>query len=324
MITELSEAQVAQFGPHVKKWTDIGLSTEPTNRPAAEKAISDVYRLAGLSQPDRVIWARSPVELARIMARIRANESDDPTLGVWDLEGDMPAQIAAFRAGLDWTSKGGKAVARYEREVSSCCIYGQHDAGFLSFYDFFAEHCGLVEEVAPLAGLIELAKHAGWCAPFQYICFASDRPTELHLDGEGRLSNDSGPSIAYGDGWACYHLHGTEIPAEWITHREDLEPETALTWPNIEQRRCAAEIIGWSRVLEGLDARVIDENPDPSIGTLFECDIPDAPGSRFLRVKCATGRDFVIPTEENISTALAAQEFMWGLKPGEYVPEIQS
>ena len=36
-------------------------------------------------------------------------------------------------------------------------------------------------------------------------------------------------------------------------------------------------------------------------------DLPDAPGTRFLKVKCATGRDFVLGVPSDVTTALQAQ-----------------
>ncbi len=109
-----------------------------------------------------------------------------------------------------------------------------------------------------------------------------------------------------GDGVALYYWHGTRVPAEWILHPEKMEPALALTHPNIEQRRAAAEIMGWGRVLRGMPHKVIDVDPDPQIGTLIEADLPNSPGSRFLCVRCATGRDFVLCVPREMQTALEA------------------
>ena len=53
--------------------------------------------------------------------------------------------------------------------------YGQHDASWLVLYDFFREVCGLEIQTEKLAGLTELAKHAGWWLPHQHICWVSVR-----------------------------------------------------------------------------------------------------------------------------------------------------
>lgn len=41
-------------------WIDIGLSTEPANRKAAEEALRKVYAAAGLDAPGKVVWCGSP------------------------------------------------------------------------------------------------------------------------------------------------------------------------------------------------------------------------------------------------------------------------
>lgn len=190
-------------------------------------------------------------------------------------------------------------------------VYGQHDASWLSFYDFFKEM--FPEEVKPLEGQMEIAQSAGWWWPFNDVCLLTDRPMELHRDAEYRLHFEKGPALLYRDGHGLYVWHGIRVPAEWIEDTENMDPSIPLNWENVEQRRAAAEIIGWDRVLDSLNPEVVDEDPNPEIGTLLRVDLPDAPRSLFLRVKCGTGRDFVLPCVHNeFKTALEANAASWG------------
>ena len=50
-IEKLTDAQIARFPEFVKKWTKIGLSTEPADRARAERAIRGLYKLAALKEP---------------------------------------------------------------------------------------------------------------------------------------------------------------------------------------------------------------------------------------------------------------------------------
>jgi hypothetical protein len=100
------------------------------------------------------------------------------------------------------------------------------------------------------------------------------------------------------------------VPREWVENKAALDPATALTWRNVEQRLAAAEIIGWARVLESLNPMVVDAD-DPEIGTLLRVDLPDAPGSQFLRVRCATGRTFCLPVPSEIKTALEGNSWTY-------------
>jgi len=92
----------------------------------------------------------------------------------------------------------------------------------------------------------------------------------------------------------------------------------------MEQRRAACEIIGWKRILEELDAKVIDEDGDPEIGILLEADIPDSGTERFLKVRCGTGREFVLPVPRHVNTALEANAWTWDMEDYEYRPEART
>jgi hypothetical protein len=99
----------------------------------------------------------------------------------------------------------------------------------------------------------------------------------------------------------------------------------AITWENIEQRRCAAEIVGWAKILDELSAKIIDEDDDPEIGTLVEVDIPDIGKERFLKVQCGTGRTFAIPVPPEMSTAISAQAWTFGIELKDFkIPEVRT
>lgn len=157
------------------------------------------------------------------------------------------------------------------------------------------------------------------------FCIVSDFPEIIKVDTENRPHCENGPSHRWRDGWSLYHWHGVSVPAEWIEDRASLTPEIALTWQNIEQRRAACEILGWGSILAALDARVIDEDGDPEIGTLVDVDLPGSGRERFLRVLCGTGREFALPVPPEMKTALEAQAWTWGLDSASFIrPEIRT
>jgi len=181
---------------------------------------------------------------------------------------------------------------------------------------FFLDCCDLTTkpQIASIAETWrDLSTGAGWWWPHSDFCIVAPRHESISRDDRGRLHCETGPALAYPDGWAIYSWHGTRIPSEWITQRDRLAPDVALTWPQIEQRRAAAEIIGWDRILGALHPRVIDLDADPMVGELLEIDLPDAPRSQFLRVLCGTGRTFVLPcVHGGFSRAVDANAASWG------------
>ena len=171
----------------------------------------------------------------------------------------------------------------------------------------------------------DAAIHGTFRVMHEKFCIVSDFPEHLGIHDQNRAHGQEGPSHRWRDGWALYHWHGTAVPENWIMNKKSLTAKQAITWKNIEQRRAAIEIVGWANVLDQLDAKVIDEDGDPEIGTLLEVDLPDIGKEKFLRVQCGTGRTFAIPVPPEMRTALEAQSWTWFLEPKDFaIPEIRT
>ena len=61
-IESLPPEQIARLPEFVKKWTKIGLCTEPANRQLAEEGILEAYEIVGLAPP-KVVWCDSPLSM---------------------------------------------------------------------------------------------------------------------------------------------------------------------------------------------------------------------------------------------------------------------
>lgn len=167
------------------------------------------------------------------------------------------------------------------------------------------------------------AKEGGFRIVHEEFCIVSNRPSVLKIDDQNRPHCEDGPSHLWRDGWALYYWHGTPIPGEWVTGKKP-SAQQALTWPNIEQRRAACEIVGWDSILSELKAKVINTDVDESIGQLVEVHLPDAGKERFLRVRCGTGRRFAIPVPPTMKTAHQANAWTYGLDAKDFAPEVRT
>jgi len=117
--------------------------------------------------------------------------------------------------------------------------------------------CGLEEQTKKLSGLIEGAKNHGWWIPCENMCFVAERHNILKRDDRGLLHCENGHACAFPDGFEMYYWHGVRVPEEWIKNKRSLSAKDALTWDNVEQRRCACEILGWENILRELNAFVL-------------------------------------------------------------------
>ena len=317
-ITKLTADQEARFPEFVRKWIDIGLSTAPADRPRAEAAIAGLYRLAKLKEP-RVIWLPCPMS-AMISAACYAAIIQHRLLD------EKPKKNDAVDDAVNGAVNGavrqavGAAVGGAARAYFGGSIW---NAGYSAWADYFNEVCGIAID----RNFLDMTENCGFYWTLDGICFASERPAEIHLDQEGRLHCETGMSIRYaGTGWGLFHWHGTKVPADWIIDRDNLKPAHVLKTENLEQRRAGCEMLGWSRILAGLNARTIDRDGDPEIGELVEVNLPDlAQPAKFLRVRCGTGREFAIGIPPHITKALDAQAWCIGLEPNQFMrPEIRT
>ena len=318
-IHSLTEAQKARFPELIDKWTRIGLCTEPADRPRAEAAIRTMYKGSGLPLP-KIVWCTSPLA----MALVRTIVTDSVGASVWASVRDS---VRASVGASVWASVGASVRASVRASVGAsvwASVYGQHDAGWLGWGDFFKEVCSLVDETEKLEGLWELSKSAGWAFPYAGICWVSERHCVVKQDDQKRIHCENGPAISYPDGWSIYAWHGVRVPENWIIDRVTLTPKLALGQANVEQRRAACEILGWTNILRQLNAYTLDKDTDPTIGELVEVTLPDSGKERFLRVLCGTGREFAIPVPPTVTTALEANAWTYNLPAKLYHPEVRT
>ena len=315
-ITELPQELVDQFPAIREEWIRYGLCTDKADRPRAERGVDLAYEAVGLTAPKTKLWFDSPIQGSIVASILAAADT---------LEAAMPAIEACKKHNFDMKKVRKTGVDLPESFSSYGSLHGQYEVGWLSFYSVFK---GLIPEVDKLEGLFEIAKSCGWWWSFDEVAVMTERPNTIKLDGERRLHNEHGPSVSYPDGWALYHYHGVDIPSEWITEGLPSAAQ-ALQWENVEQRRAACEMIGWISLLDQLDAVVIDKDTDPEIGELVEVTLPNGDESptreKFLKVLCGTGREFALPVPPEMTTALEAQSWTWGMDPNSFIqPEIRT
>ena len=301
-IEHLADEQLARFPEFVDKWTRIGLSTEPADRPRAEAAILAMYKQAGLPKPE-IVWRGSPMSNVLAWASVQDSVRDSVWNRVWDralasiganLGDSMGASVGASVWTGVWTGvrdsvgdsvrdsvrdsvwdSAGDSVRNSVRDSAgedsvlagawgSLC--GQHDAHWLGYYDFFREVVGMTKETQKAIPLTHLVQSAGWTIPCKHICFVSERHTTLERDDKGRLHCLAGPAVRYPDGWSIYAVHGVRVPENVVMRPEQITVTAINAERNSEIKRVMIERLGWDRWSAECGAAVIDH--DDRWGTL--------------------------------------------------------
>lgn len=169
------------------------------------------------------------------------------------------------------------------------------------------------------------------------IAFVLNNPEAMTFSDGGLFHGQDKPAIQWRDGTSDCYWQGTSYPSEWLTQMPSASE--VLRLPNVEQRRAACEMLGWVHILNELGAETLDEHEDPEIGKLVsvQMDIELASGqrswvanrgvtvdSRFLIVRCGTGREFALAVPPTVKTALEANAWTYGIDPSIYKPEVRT
>ncbi len=307
-IQKLTTEQEAILPDIRDEWLAYGLATGPAGRYAAEAGVADAYRAAGLRPPRIVVWLDSPYAGA---------------IGAWIL-GQMPKKDGWAQVRAQVGDQVGAQVRDQVGDQVYRCTYGQHDAGWLAFYDVFAR-IGMTG-ARRLAGMTTVAKAAGWWWPMRDAVILTERPVEMHRDNQQRLHRAGGAALRYPDGFAVHAWHGRRVP-DWAVTNPTVEQIAAEA--NIEIRRCAIERLGWDRYITAAGLNLVGAADDPgNPGQRLELyDVPHQLWGTPTRVLlCTNGtpeRDgtrhrFGLTTPATLADPVQAAAWTYGLSRDEY------
>lgn len=319
VIKELTPEQDAYLPVMHNEYLDAACGGHRANRERLEQAIADIY--AEINEPaPRVIIMSNPLRMLAATVIYESN-SDHPEPRGWD-QAEWNAQVSKALERPTFTLKKQIKNALFEQR-----LYGSQDLFWVA-WGKYAEYIG-VEFDSMTSRNLDIMKRIGfeceWWVPFNHVCFVSERPLEVHWDDRQRLHREDGPALVYEDNFCVCSWHGTTIPNEWVMEPGALTPEIAMKWENVEERRCACEILGWDAILQRLNAKLIDRDPSPLIGELYEVNSDVTEGlARFLRVNCPTGRTFALPVDTSCRTAREANASTWEMSADEYHPEVET
>ncbi|MBO2464870.1 DUF6745 domain-containing protein [Actinomadura violacea] len=281
------------------EWLGRALSVRPADRPAAEAAISGLYRLAGFDSP-RFHWVPSPLAAFETVPPGMRRRPDGTQ--VFDGPAARTLVASALRLRLDLDDRIRKhgarvagltglgwhfqkqvqfSLARSVRGTLGTAAQEAHDwkraattwydrlcVSWVAYYDVMRRVAG-VPFTSEQAGHLDLwgtaLTSSGWWWPYEDVCVVSERPAAVRTepcgdDGEVRLHDPDGPAVRYADGWDVHAWHGTPVPS-WVI--ADPDPERIDREANVEVRRCAIERIGWPAYIDGAGLRLVGAAPDP-------------------------------------------------------------
>jgi hypothetical protein len=129
----------------------------------------------------------------------------------------------------------------------------------------------------------DIAQSCCWWWCYENYVIISERPTFVGMNTQERIHCESGPAIAFADGWKVWALNGIVVEEKHVmTPASKLDPTEILAEPNADIRRELIRKLGIERMLSKLPHKVLDKQ-----GT-YELLRVDFPGlvedTRFLKM----------------------------------------
>jgi len=252
LIDHLTKEQENKLTEYRDKWLEIGLSTKPADRQTAEKGILKAYQIAGIKTIPKIVWCDSP--LSNCLTSVRF-----PVKSVMDSVETSVRNSVVDSVRTSMEDSVADSVRTSVTDSVWDTIYGQHDAAWLGYYDYYADVLKLNRQTEKLEGLWMIAKSAGWFVPCDNICWISERHNVCKLK-DGKIHSDGSPAIQYPDGFSVWGLNGVRVSREIAeTPFDKLDAKLILKEKNAEVRREIVRKIGVEKLCKDLNAKCIDK-----------------------------------------------------------------
>jgi hypothetical protein len=185
-------------------------------------------------------------------------------------------------------------------------------ASWYAYVTFFRDLCGW--ENPSLAGFAhdERAALNASCVFYHHdVAAIADRPCTLLRNSRGALHCESGPALAYRDGWQLWRIDGIEVDEQIVMRPESQKVAEIDGEQNADRRSIRLARFGWPRYLKETGAACIHERKNDVEGTR-EALFQSRDGSRRLVATCPTGRVFVMGCPPEVQTCEQAQNYLAG------------
>ena len=269
MITELTAEQTAQLEVYRNKWLEIGLRTGPCDFKKCVKYAKIAYKMGGVTAPKDFYQVKGPLEGAELMRKLTGEPSKD---------------------------------------ISSGLMFGNHDANWLGYYEYFWKVLG-IKECSIIEGLVGIAENCGWWYGYDAFAIFQDRPVEIHRDAEHRLHREDGPAISYADGLKVYAIDGYRLTEQIVMKPETLTVDQINGETNGDIQSIMLDRFGWHNYIERTSAKLIDfrdNDVEFSKEALYNC---GDKGKRLI-VTCPTGRVFAKGVPNSVNSCEEAQRWL--------------
>lgn len=310
-ITKLTPDQETLLVEHREKWRRIGLCCDPADFGTGDEVIRGFYRRLAKPEP-MILHFSSPAmcELAvnYVFALLKDGGSRQLGSQLYSQLYSQLDKLSPYFINNRWGS--------------------QHWCAWEAFY-LFGHEIGVAYNTEDMSLLQEwgrLSESIGWWAPWDGICFVSDRPRRVSFDQNRLLHCETAQAVEYSDGWGVYAWHGLRIPEKFITERDAITYTQITNEENVEFRRVLRDLYGRDRYLGDIGAIEIHRD---EYGVLWRGEDGGDEPLMFVEVENATiehgaRRKFHLRVPPTMRTAHEAVAWTFHKTPATYHPQSEA
>jgi len=197
------------------------------------------------------------------------------------------------------------------------------------FYDFCAR-IGIpyaLEQRRFVRLWLDQCRHTHWWFECDGIVFVSNRPTVLKLDSSGRLHNERGAALDYGDGFRLCAIHGVRIDETDVRHPERITVYRIEKEPNLEVRHVLTSLYGHARYLKDSAATLVHQDKR---GKLWRKKREGDTDLVMVEVRNSTPdpngdvRSCMLRVPPHMKTAAEAVAWTFGMQSSDYNPNVET
>lgn len=191
-IDKLTPAQEAKKEEYKKRFQAMAVSTEPTDRAAAESAINDFYDYLKLPRP-KIVWYQSPMKGIVMAAKAASQKAGD-----------------LVKKNPNWTVADVEAIEVTKEEIQAQAykaFFGSFDAHYFCFYSFIAKELPGVKSDNLIDISERICKDLGVHWLFEGFAVLTEKPCKVALK-DTVLHDTDGPALEYRDGECGYFVNG--------------------------------------------------------------------------------------------------------------------
>jgi hypothetical protein len=132
--------------------------------------------------------------------------------------------------------------------------------GWVAYLSFFRHVSKLPLDYSKWQHYEAAAVHGSYRFMHKKFWIVCDFPTVVGRDAQNRPHSDTGPHLAWRDGWKLYAVHGVRVPADIIEDPTSITVARIDAEQNAEVRRVMLERFGAARFMRESGAKAIHQD----------------------------------------------------------------